>query len=163
MNSSAASVMVLIHARPSRRPGPVVLPAERDAALVEGDEAAVGDGDAVGVARQVGEHRLGSGEGPLGVDDPLGGAAAPGGPRRRPVGERRQIAEEGEPAGAMGRGQPVEEQPAEQAREHAHGQEEARPAGDPARAVGREAAAGHDDVHVRVVGHAPSPRCGARR
>jgi hypothetical protein len=33
---------------------------EGDAVLVEGDEPAVGDGDAVGVARQISEHRLGS-------------------------------------------------------------------------------------------------------
>ena len=41
---------------------PVVLPLEDDAALVACDQAAVGDSDAVGVARQIGEHRLGSAE-----------------------------------------------------------------------------------------------------
>ena len=51
--------------------GAVILPLEGDALVVEGDEAAVSDGDAVGVARQVGEHGLGPGEGPLGVDHPL--------------------------------------------------------------------------------------------
>jgi hypothetical protein len=39
---------------------------------IEGDEAAVGDGDPMGVARQVGEHRFGSPERPLRVDHPLG-------------------------------------------------------------------------------------------
>jgi hypothetical protein len=51
--------------------GSVVLSLEGDTPVVEPDQAAVGDGDAVGVAGQVGEHRLGSGEGTLGVDYPL--------------------------------------------------------------------------------------------
>jgi len=43
----------------------VILPLEGDAALVEGDQAAVGDGNAVGVTRQIGQHRLRSTERPL--------------------------------------------------------------------------------------------------
>ena len=46
---------------------PVVFPFEGDALAVERDEPGVGDG---GVAREIGEHRFRSGEGPLGVDDP---------------------------------------------------------------------------------------------
>src|SRR5271166_2755870 len=42
--------------------GAVVLVPEGDALLVERDQPAVGDGDAVGVARQIGEHCLGSAE-----------------------------------------------------------------------------------------------------
>jgi len=42
--------------------GAVVLVPESDAVLVERDQPAVGDGDAVGVARQIGEHHLGSAE-----------------------------------------------------------------------------------------------------
>ena len=38
---------------------PVVLVAERHARLVERDQAAVRDGDAVGVARQIGQHGFG--------------------------------------------------------------------------------------------------------
>ena len=49
----------------------IIFPLEGDAALVEGNQAAVGDGDAVGVARQIGQHRLGSAEWPFCVDDPL--------------------------------------------------------------------------------------------
>ena len=44
---------------------------EGDGAAVEGEDAAVGDGDPVGVARQVSEHLLRSAEGWLGVDDPI--------------------------------------------------------------------------------------------
>ena len=57
------------------------------------------------------------------------------------VGERRQIAEKGQAAGLVERGEALEKEAAEQAREHAHGQEEAGLAGDPARTVRRQAAA----------------------
>jgi hypothetical protein len=50
-----------------------------------------------------------------------------------------------------------EEEAAEQARQHAHGQEEAWPAGDPARSVRRQAAAGNDDVDVGMMGHRRAP------
>ena len=43
----------------------VVLPLEGDALLVEGNQAAVGDGDTVGVTRQIGQHSLRSAERPL--------------------------------------------------------------------------------------------------
>lgn len=42
--------------------GAVILPAECDASLVHGEKAAVRDGDAMGVARQIGQHRFGVGE-----------------------------------------------------------------------------------------------------
>ena len=41
---------------------PVVLPFEGDAVVVGRDQSAVRDGDAVGVTRQIGEHRLGATE-----------------------------------------------------------------------------------------------------
>ena len=50
----------------------VVLPFEGNATLVAGDQAAVGDGDTVGVARQIGQHRLRPTERTFGVDDPFG-------------------------------------------------------------------------------------------
>ena len=49
----------------------VVLPLEGDAVVVERDQAAVGDGDAVGVARQIGQHRLGPAERALGSRRPI--------------------------------------------------------------------------------------------
>ena len=49
---------------------PVVLPFEGHARLVERKEAGIGDRDAVGVAREIGEDGLPSGEGSLGVNDP---------------------------------------------------------------------------------------------
>jgi len=47
------------------------------------------------------------------------------------VGERGEIAAEGEAAGRMQGRETIEKQAAEQAREHAHGQEEVGLAGDP--------------------------------
>jgi hypothetical protein len=49
---------------------PIVLPPEGDAVVVEPDQTRIRDRDAVGVAGQVGEDGLWSGERPLGVDDP---------------------------------------------------------------------------------------------
>src|SRR5258707_14716802 len=64
------------------------------------------------------------------------------------------IAEELQTAGLVGGVQHGEEQPSEQAREHAHRQEEAGPGRHPALAVERDAAARHDHVEVRVMGMA---------
>ena len=46
---------------------PVIFPFEGDAPVVERDKPSVRDGDAMGVARQIGEHSLRPGEGPLGI------------------------------------------------------------------------------------------------
>ena len=40
----------------------IVLIAEGDAVIIEGDQAAVRDGDPMRIARQVGEHRFRTGE-----------------------------------------------------------------------------------------------------
>ena len=94
---------------------PVVLPREGDAGVVGRDQAAVGDCDAVGVAREIGKHRLRSGEGPLAVDEP------PRCPERHEegsegigAGEMGVLAEEVELAGRMRRGELVEHQSAEE-------------------------------------------------
>ena len=49
----------------------IVSPAEGDAIVLEGHEAMVGDGDAMGVAGQVVENLFGTTEGWFGVDDPF--------------------------------------------------------------------------------------------
>ena len=59
-----------------------VLPAKGDAAGVQCHKPRVGDRDPMGVAGQIGENLLRSGEGALGVDDPLTLAQ-----RHEPVGE----------------------------------------------------------------------------
>ncbi len=75
--------------------GTIILVPEGDAIIVERDEPVVGDGDAGGVAREISEHRLGSAEGALAVDDPLG------------LAQRRQIGGEG---GAIGEGGMIAEE-----------------------------------------------------
>ena len=129
----------------------VVAPAEADLTVLDGEEAVVGDGDAVGVLAEVVEDLVGPGEGALGVDDPLGLAeglevASEG------VGviERGEGVAELEPAGAEGLLEQFEEEAAEQAGEDANGEEEAGAAGDPAVTVGSDAAAGDDAVQVGV-------------
>src|SRR6516165_11823601 len=49
----------------------VVLVFERDASRVGGDQAAVGDGDAMSVAGKVGQHLLWPSEGTLGINEPV--------------------------------------------------------------------------------------------
>lgn len=49
----------------------VIFDAEGDAARIETDQAAVGNGHPVGVARQIGQHGFGPGEGFFGVNDPV--------------------------------------------------------------------------------------------
>src|SRR5215468_391004 len=51
--------------------GAVILPFESHAPAVKGDEPAVGNGDPVRVAGQVGEHSIGSAERRLGIDHPF--------------------------------------------------------------------------------------------
>ena len=115
----------------------VVPPTEADLTVLDGEEAVVGDGDAVGVAAEVVEDLVGAGEGGLGVDDPLGLAeglevAGEGGG----VIESGQGVAELEPAGAEGLLEQFEEEAAEQAGQDANGEEEAGAAGDPAVTVG---------------------------
>ena len=53
-----------------------VLPAEGDLTLVEREQAVVGEGDAMGVAGEIGQHLIRTGEGRFAVHDPtLGGRA----------------------------------------------------------------------------------------
>ena len=76
----------------------IVLVAEGNSGFVGGDKAAVRDGDPVSIARQVGEHRLGSGEGRLGIDHPALAANRLQMTQEGPtVGEVRRRSEEGEP------------------------------------------------------------------
>ena len=67
MNSSGGEPHRAIPGRPVAA---IVLVAEGHAALVERDEATVRDGDAMGVAGEIGQHCFWPGEGRLGVDEP---------------------------------------------------------------------------------------------
>ena len=136
----------------------VVLPAEADEAVLNGQDAVVGEGHAVGVATEVVEDAGGSVEGRLGVDDPLGLAQGPEVPvEGGGIGERGEGAGQVQAALAVGVFEGLEEEGAEAAREDADGQEEAGPAGDPAIALRGEAAAGDDAVQMGVEGKIRAP------
>jgi hypothetical protein len=95
---------------------PIVLPGEADLAVVEPDQATVGDGDAVSVAAEISEHLLGPGERRLGVDDPvdLGCRVEPSG-ERGGVGQARERAGKAEFVVGEGGAQLIQEQVAEMA------------------------------------------------
>jgi hypothetical protein len=58
----------------------------------------------------------------------------------------------------VGGGQPFEEQPTEEPGEHRNEEKKAGSAGDPVLAAGRDAAAGDDDMGMRMVATALSAR-----
>ena len=50
----------------------VIFPVERQLAVVEGNQALIGDGDAMGIAAEILDHLLGAAEGRFGIDYPFG-------------------------------------------------------------------------------------------
>ena len=106
----------------------------------------------MGVAGEIGENLLRSCEGAFGIDDPFTLAQ-----RHEPVGEGIGVgqidvlAEELEQTIPMNVLQLFEEAAPEQTREHPYREEEPRLAGYPPLGVLREAAAGYDAMHVRMV------------
>ncbi len=106
---------------------PVVLVAERHAVFVERQEAAVRDGDTVGIARQVGQHCFRTGKRRFGVDDPARAAHRGQIPHKgTAVCQRGKLPPKGQPVGIEKCAQPGQEQAAEQFAQHANGQQEGR-------------------------------------
>ena len=93
---------------------PIVLVFEADSVFVERDQPAVGDGDAMGVAGQISQYRLGSGEGPFAVDVPsdLAQRRQEGG-EGIALGEMTMLAEELQLTGGMCSDELFQHQPAE--------------------------------------------------
>ncbi len=116
----------------------IVFPGEADLAVKERDQPAVSDGDAMGVAAEIGQHLFGATERRLGIDDPFDAPelVEPGG-EGRGLGHTGEFAEEAQLAGLECILQVLQEQATKQSREHAHGQEETGAASDPAPAVER--------------------------
>ena len=129
-----------------------VSPAEGDVALFEGDQSAVGDGDAVGVAAEIAQRVLRSAEGRLGIDDPVvteqGSEPRGEGPRFR---QRCEVAVELKLAFMESRPQSGDELAAKDAAEHLDRQEEAVARRDPMGVVGSEASGGGDAVDVGMM------------
>src|SRR5882724_5176800 len=119
----------------------IVLPSKRYLAVLQRQQALIGDGHAMRVAAQIIQYLLRTAEGWLGVDHPF------------LLFQRSQVCsqipvEEELPA-AMNFSQAFQKQPAEQAAEYTHGEKEAGSAGHPL-TVGREPASRHDAVQVRM-------------
>ncbi len=136
----------------------IILPLESDLAVLGREEPLVGDRHAMGVAAEIRQHLGRAAERRLGVDHPLGL------PQRSQIGgeagyvlERLQLPEELQLAPIEALFERFEKQTAEQAREHPHGKEEARPARDPALAIRGQAAAGNDAMHMRMMQQVLSP------
>lgn len=143
---------------PPRTVDAVILDAEGDAPAVHADQAAVGDCNTVGVARQVCQHGLGSGERLLGINDPIDLAQRlQKRVKGRAIRKPGMTAEEVQLPGFVQPGQPVQDEAPVEAGQHPDGEEEVPAAGDPPRTVRRQAAARHDHVDMRVVRHRRTP------
>jgi hypothetical protein len=110
----------------------VVLPSEGNMVVIDINDAAVGDGNTMGVPTEIGEHLVRPAERWLRIDDPFDAAGT-----REMAGERLVVVEMGEFVGeaeftvSEGSSKSSQKEPPKQARQHAHGQKEARPACDP--------------------------------
>lgn len=130
----------------------IILPAEGHTTIGQRDQPAVGNGDAMGVAREISEHLLGAGEWTLGKYDPFAPAQ-----RREILLERRwgfkdrEIGKELKLAGSECRVEILQEQPAEETRQHPNGQVEVWSARNPALAARGYSTTWHDAVDVGMV------------
>ena len=114
---------------------------ESHLAVVEMDDAAVGDGDAVRIASEIAEHLLGTGHRRLAVDHPLSsGRLSELATAHHGTDSDRVVIEGG--------GKAVQERASEDGREEAHGHEEVWTTGNPSIACSAEATAGDDAVDV---------------
>ena len=148
------------HGLLARRVGSIVLVAEAHVVVVDVEQPVIGDRDAMGVATDVVEHLLRPGERPLWRRRPTRSAAAGatcGQRRADPATPRASPKNRSWPA-SKAACSAVQEETTEEAREHAHRQEEAGPTRDPARAIGREAAARDDTMEMRMMHQGLSPR-----
>jgi hypothetical protein len=136
----------------------VVLEAEGDGGVIDVKQTVVRDGDAMGVAGEVPEDVLGSLEGWLGVDDPLGATGL-----AQQVLEGLGLPVAGElsvelEAPAEERGaERRDELAAEEAAEDAHGQEEAGPTRLPGASVLGQAPGGDHAVDMGVMDQSLAP------
>jgi len=129
----------------------VVLPIEADAVVFERAKAVIGDRDAMGVASQILQHTLRSTEGRLGVHDPFDAGGLPTKcAKRGRIGEVAEFAGEVKLAIAESGPHRAQELLSKQAAQYTYGEKERFTTGDPAGAVRRETAAGHNAMQVRM-------------
>jgi hypothetical protein len=136
----------------------VVLEAEGDGLVVDVKEPVVGDRDAVGVAREVGQNVVGAVEGWLGVDDPLGATGVVEEALER---DRSPVPWEAsvqlERAVSEGFFELRHELAAEDAAKHAHREEEAGSARLPGASVVGQTACGNHAVHMGMMDERLAP------
>jgi hypothetical protein len=130
---------------------PIVLPKEADVGLIEIEQATVGDRDAMGVSRKIGQDLFGTGKGLFGIDGPCGCAQGhQSGGKCLCLVETDEISKELQFAGIECCRQTFEEHTSEQAGEHTNGKKGSRLAGNPTVAIRRNAATRNDAVNVRI-------------
>ena len=110
-----------------------ISPAEGNVAIGESDQPGVRDGDAMSVSAEIAQHMFRSAEGRLGVDDPvLAEQYAQPCVERARFGQRQQAAVELKITPLKCVAKSFDELTAEDTAEHADGQKEGTPGGDPA-------------------------------
>lgn len=136
----------------------VISPAKADSAVDHGNESGVSDGDAVSIAREVGQDLQGSGEGLLGINDPvaLGSGAQESSKSRRRL-ERSQLAGESELVFLESCFKSCEKFSAKYKTQYFNGQKKLLSAGNPSPMIGREPSSGYDAMHMRMMKQSLSP------
>ena len=130
---------------------PVVGPGKGDLAVLEGQQALVADGDAVGIAAEILQHASGTAEGRFGVNHPflvfqwgqeLGEGAG--------IAQRFDLSEKLQGAIGVSLHQSLQDQVAEASGENFDRQKKSAGCGDPTLVVRSETATGNDAVKVRM-------------
>ncbi len=112
--------------------GSIILPGKGDDLVVDADQTTVRDGDPMGIAGEVSEHRLRPGERFLGINRKVGLVERLEiGVEGRLVSKVLVVVEELKASVGMGLFETSEDQASEQTREDTHRQEEVGSAGDP--------------------------------
>ena len=126
--------------------------------FIEGDESRVGDGDPVGVAREVLQYSFGSGERSSGIDIPFA-ATKTGKETFEGTGmlEGFEFAKEVQALLSVEHEEFIEEPASEQGGEHFDGQEEVVSRGDPSVAIEGGTTTGDDKVGMGMMAHGGAP------
>jgi hypothetical protein len=125
---------------------------------VETDQAVIGDRHAMGIAGEIVKHLFGPAERRLRVHHPFRfrgrseiGSEGVG------IAQGFELRVEVQFTGMEGTPQLFEEESPKEPGEHAHGQEETRPASDPVLPIGGDAATGYYTVHMGMMQQGLSP------
>lgn len=134
--------------------GAVVLPLKGNVVFIDADEARVGDGDAVGITREVGQHGLGPGEGRSCIDVPFAPAKSNDETfESARVGKRLELGKEVQALLGVEGEEFIEKQTSEQGGEDFDGDEEVVARGAPSVTVEGETTAGDDAVQMGMMSH----------